>query len=763
MSERNRTNYAFDHFQIDAQKRLLLCDGQPVQLTSKAFDLLIALIESGGREITKGELFERVWPNQMIEDANLTVTMSHLRKALGEKAGERRFIVTIPGRGYRFIAELQSREGFIIERHSVSQIVIEEETENERESAFAHIAETKMLLQENGFASNADVALAAVSAVKAFPEPKIKSFRGRRFTLFLSGALILVLLLAGGFALWRYKSQQNNQSRSARIPFSQMTIKQLTAKGNINWAIISPNGKFYAYTLNDKGDFKISLWLAQIEDSNEIQIRPPEEALYRGLAFSSDSKTLYFSLNAKDQSEQGALYRMPVLGGAAEKILSDVGAFLSLSPDDRQIAFFRANEDKNSSSLVIVNLDGTGEREALSRPLDRAFSSNAPAWSPDGSMLAVGALDEQKREEVFIVQVQDGAIKQLTALAWRDIVNLVWQRDGQGLIAVAKEKGATDNQLWQIDYPSGDARRISLDVDTYGFPLSLSADSNLLLATQGRTESNIWVAPADNLAQARQVTFSSIGADYGWYGLDWSPDGKILFTGTKDQSRVIYEMDPDGGNLKQITPAGFNDQKMSVTADGRFIVFQSNRSRNTEIWRANSDGSDLKQLTTGGGNSSPDTTPDGRWVVYVSVRESKSSIWRIPLTGGEPLRVTDKDSFTPRVSPDGKLIACAYKAAESGPWQIALVPIEGGAPVKLFDLPRSANLSLRWTPDGKVVCYRDWVNGIWKQDVNGGPPQRLPGLPEDAVLPFGWSRDGKLFAFTRGRTISDAVLIKNFN
>jgi DNA-binding winged helix-turn-helix (wHTH) protein len=61
LPETSRTIYAFDEFQLDTQKRLLLREGQPVQLTSKALDLLIALIESGGREITKDELMGTVW------------------------------------------------------------------------------------------------------------------------------------------------------------------------------------------------------------------------------------------------------------------------------------------------------------------------------------------------------------------------------------------------------------------------------------------------------------------------------------------------------------------------------------------------------------------------------------------------------------------------------------------------------------------------------------------------------------------------------
>ena len=74
MLETGRRTYAFDGFQIDTQRRLLLREGEIVPLTSKAFELLLALIESEGRELSKEELMQRVWPDQIVEDANLTVT-----------------------------------------------------------------------------------------------------------------------------------------------------------------------------------------------------------------------------------------------------------------------------------------------------------------------------------------------------------------------------------------------------------------------------------------------------------------------------------------------------------------------------------------------------------------------------------------------------------------------------------------------------------------------------------------------------------------
>lgn len=208
--------------------------------------------------------------------------------------------------------------------------------------------------------------------------------------------------------------------------------------------------------------------------------------------------------------------------------------------------------------------------------------------------------------------------------------------------------------------------------------------------------------------------------------------------------------------------AGSFEQRPSVTADGRFIVFQSNRTGEWEIWRANIDGSNLQQLTSGGGNSSPQASPDGEWVVYSSGRENKTSIWRVPLKGGVSVRLTDQGCSYPQLSPDGKLIAYAHGVDDDTPWQLAVAPTEDATRSRLFDVPHSARVHvLRWTPDGKAVCYRDWHNGIWKQGIDGGSAQRLAGLPEDTILYYGWSRDGKQFAFSRGSEMRDVILLRD--
>jgi DNA-binding winged helix-turn-helix (wHTH) protein/TolB-like protein/Flp pilus assembly protein TadD len=100
------TSYAFGPFLLDTRERRLLRDGEVVPLTPKALDLLQVLVENQGHLLLKEELLQRVWPDTIVEENNLTVTISALRKALGEGSMNREYIETVPRRGYRFVADL---------------------------------------------------------------------------------------------------------------------------------------------------------------------------------------------------------------------------------------------------------------------------------------------------------------------------------------------------------------------------------------------------------------------------------------------------------------------------------------------------------------------------------------------------------------------------------------------------------------------------------------------------------------------------------
>jgi DNA-binding winged helix-turn-helix (wHTH) protein/TolB-like protein/tetratricopeptide (TPR) repeat protein len=98
--------YEYGSFRLEPAERRLSRDGNPVSLAPKAFELLVYLVQNPGRLLTKEEILRAVWPDSFVEEANLTVAISSLRKVLGEKNGER-YIETIPKKGYRFVAPVK--------------------------------------------------------------------------------------------------------------------------------------------------------------------------------------------------------------------------------------------------------------------------------------------------------------------------------------------------------------------------------------------------------------------------------------------------------------------------------------------------------------------------------------------------------------------------------------------------------------------------------------------------------------------------------
>ncbi len=115
---------------------MLLKGAKPVSLNSKTFDLLFVLVENHGQVLSKDELLEKVWTNQFVEENNLTVQISALRKIFGEKKGEHRFIITVPGKGYSFVAELNDEPNeIVIENHSFSRIIVDEEVDEKFDSS----------------------------------------------------------------------------------------------------------------------------------------------------------------------------------------------------------------------------------------------------------------------------------------------------------------------------------------------------------------------------------------------------------------------------------------------------------------------------------------------------------------------------------------------------------------------------------------------------------------------------------------------------
>src|SRR5258708_28676764 len=134
MKALNGKLFRFEDFELDGARRVLLKGGKPVALNSKTIDLLLTLAEHPGRVLSKNELLDLVWPDQFVEENNLTVHIASLRKALGEGKKDHNFIVTVPGSGYSFVSELKGDDDIVVESHHLSHVIVKEEiSENARD------------------------------------------------------------------------------------------------------------------------------------------------------------------------------------------------------------------------------------------------------------------------------------------------------------------------------------------------------------------------------------------------------------------------------------------------------------------------------------------------------------------------------------------------------------------------------------------------------------------------------------------------------
>ena len=130
MPPQEQVLYEFEGFVLDPARRLLTRDGAPVALPPKALATLLVLVEQHGRVVDKEELLQAVWPDAFITEATLTQNIFRLRKTLGEEAGDHRFIVTVPGRGYSFVADLRRMEPLrLLGAHRAGGVAITQRTD----------------------------------------------------------------------------------------------------------------------------------------------------------------------------------------------------------------------------------------------------------------------------------------------------------------------------------------------------------------------------------------------------------------------------------------------------------------------------------------------------------------------------------------------------------------------------------------------------------------------------------------------------------
>jgi len=586
----------------------------------------------------------------------------------------------------------------------------------------------------------------------------------------LIAVLAIVAIIVGGtvislaaFGIWKYVVKRPTEAK--RLP-PNIKITRLTSNGKAMEAAISPDGKWVVYAVKEGN--QRSLHVRQIATTSDVQIVAPAGMRMGRQTFSADGNYLFY--NAFDENNSaGALFQVPSLGGIPRKIISDLISPVTLSPDGNRIAFIRNNESvSGEDQLIVANRDGSAEQKLAARRADKWFNSGGCAWSPDAKVIACpgGSYAGGFHTAVVVTDVASGAQTELTQQPFSDMGRVSWLADGSGVVVNGSAKDSQLNQLWVISYPSGEARRISSDLNDYS-GTSLTADSKTLATVQNDWTANIWTAPITDPASAKQITTGKLE---GTKGLAFAPDGRIVYTVNTQGTNDIWIMNADGTNQRPLATDPSEDQLPNVTPDGRYIVFTSERGGFPSIWRMDLDGANLKQLTFGQEDYAQNVSPDGRWVLFHSWRSGRMTPWKVSIDGGEPSQVIDRFSSGPQFSPDGKSIAAYFQDQQAGsPWRIMIAPLNGVVDLVIDPVAApdrvSISVGVMWAPDGRSIWYvntRDGAANLYSQSIDGGAPKQLTKFTDNGVGTFSFSRDGKTIAFTRGTIRSDVVLISDF-
>jgi TolB-like protein/DNA-binding winged helix-turn-helix (wHTH) protein/tetratricopeptide (TPR) repeat protein len=219
MSTSAKHLYAFESFRLDPQERLLLRDGQPVPLPPRVFDTLVLLVQNSGHLVLKDDLMKTLWPDSFVEEVNLSQNVSMLRKVLGEKPHEQRYITTVPGSGYRFAANVREvvengkeQNEVVVSSYIHSRVIIEQE---EDETAEAALSIPTVNTQLNG--SGADAT--PVRTVRAVIRPLA-------FVL-LAAIVVAAVLLGLNVGAWRDRLLVRDTNRHiqavAVLPLSNLS------------------------------------------------------------------------------------------------------------------------------------------------------------------------------------------------------------------------------------------------------------------------------------------------------------------------------------------------------------------------------------------------------------------------------------------------------------------------------------------------------------------------------------------------------------
>jgi Tol biopolymer transport system component/DNA-binding winged helix-turn-helix (wHTH) protein len=686
--------YQFDNVQVEPEGFRLWKADAPVQIEPKAFRVLLFLIENRGRLVEKRELLDAVWKETFVTENALTREIAQLRKALGEKAKEAKYIETVPTRGYRFIADVEVKNGpRAREEAKAEKIAALEKADTPQESEQASLPDSP----------------SGVAAVKG-SEAKRRAFLKSPVIFVLLGVLLLLAL--GGILLWKFLRRPAAATLSVR-----RTTQVTTYPGLDIYPSLSPDGSSLAYSSDHEGNFEIYV-KPLASGGHEIKITSDGEQNSEP-AWSPDGQYI-----AYHSGNRGGIWVVPALGGSTRR-LTQFGSKPAWSRDGSIIAFqSEAPSDLSSSaygavppSTIWMVQSRGGQPTQLTQVGIPAGGHNSPTWSPDGKRIVFLAYSTSN-SEIWSVSVESKELKRLTSQQL--FFDPIYAPDGEAVYCIGISRNMYG--LWRIPVSpaSGERSGEVAEVQSAGpLPirnLTISTDGKKIAYSARSLTSDIWtvpVSPATNeatgvpvpLLQDRSVRKTNPTI---------SPDGKKIALGVwrAGSPGSVWLMDAGGKNMSQLTTASAssgmpswlsNDEVAYVVYRQDNVIFSSTNLKT---------GSERPLLPLASDVDFARLSPDGKQVAYNSGKGGTINVWKIALDTGQPTQLTfDKELMGwPAWSPDGRLLAFEMKRGDDT--HIAIMPSDGGEITQLtFD--RGQSWPHTWSPDGEKIAFAGFRNGVW--------------------------------------------------
>jgi serine/threonine protein kinase/Tol biopolymer transport system component len=610
----------------------------------------------------------------------------------------------------------------------------------------------------------------SVTSEAATPVAPAPSSRSRKRTRLIGLVCILVIALA---MVWKFFLSGEKRLRES-YPFQTFKPTRIATDARAITAALSPDGRYVIYAADESG--RQSVWMRQVSAASSVRILPPEDVRYVSFTFSSDGDRVYYSAFSRDNTT-GSICMIPTLGGTPRRLSSNIRGGVGVSPDGKHLTFIRIYPDEGEEALMVCDADGTNERKLVSRKGEDFFAAAdaAPAWSPDGKTVATcaGSTTGKFHMNVLLVSVADGSWNLATLNRWDVVGRVEWVDDGRGIVIVAADLAGMVPQLWYIDLASGNVHRITTDLNIYDYTsLTITANQSVLLTLQQGFNSTISILSSSDWRRTHVIIPRNAHQEGSyqagiWKGLDWTPDGRLVFRSLASGNNDIWIMDADGKNRRQLTANPYDESAPSVSWDGQFIAYSSSRDTTPHIWRMDIDGSNQKPLTTGIlDDYYPQCSPDSRWVYFNSYRDKgRLNLWKVSPIGGDAIKVSDDVAYGLGISPDGRSIVTRFFQTAENKWCYGILSVDDGKHRKVFDLPTTAGeRNVHWMPDGKSIAYvdtRDGISNVWVLPLATMNAYQLTHFGSEVISDFAWSKDGKNLAVVRGDQTSDVVLLKD--